>query len=97
MNLKIYKHLGGTIKPWQEHNSLITNNRCLAHTTPLLIKHELLFTILYADDTCVLLSVKDLTKLIIVINADLKSLSAWFRSNKLTVNTQKTFRDFLSI
>ena len=52
---------------------------------------ELLFTILYADDTCVLLSGKDLTKLIIVIHAELKSLSAWFRSNKLTVNTQKTF------
>ena len=52
---------------------------------------ELLFTILYADDTCVLLSGKDLTKLIMVINAELKSLSAWFRSNKLTVNTQKTF------
>ena len=47
--------------------------------------------VLYADDTCVLLSGKDLTKLIMVINAELKSLSAWFRSNKLTVNTQKTF------
>ena len=31
---------------------------------------ELLFTILYADDTCVLLSGKDLTKLIMVINAN---------------------------
>ena len=48
---------------------------------------ELLFTILYADDTCVLLNSKDFTKLIM----ELKSLSAWFRSNKLTVNTQKTF------
>ena len=52
---------------------------------------ELLFTILYADDTCVLLSGKDLTKLITVSNAELKFLSAWFRSNKLTVNTYKTF------
>ena len=50
---------------------------------------ELLFTILYADDTCVLLIGKDLTTLIMVLNAELKSLSAWFRSNKLTVNTQK--------
>ena len=59
---------------------------------------ELLFTILYADDTCVLLRSKDLTELIMVINAELKSLSAWFRSNKLTVNTQKTFfHDFPSI
>ena len=46
-----------------------------------------LFTILYADDTCVLLSGKDLTKLIMVINAELKFLSAWLRSNKLTVKT----------
>ena len=52
---------------------------------------ELLFAILYADDTCVLLSGKDLTKLMMVIHAELKFLSAWFRSNKLTVNTQKTF------
>ena len=59
---------------------------------------EHLFTILYADDTCVLLSGKDLTELIMVINAELKSLSAWFRSNKLTVNTQKNcFHDFPSI
>ena len=43
---------------------------------------EHLFIILYADDTCVLLSRKDLTMLITVINAELKSLSAWFRSNK---------------
>ena len=55
---------------------------------------KLLFTILYADDTCVLVSGKDLTKLIMVINAELKSLSAWFRSNKLTVNTQKKFMIF---
>ena len=53
---------------------------------------ELLFTILYTDEACVLLSGKDLAKLIItVINAELKSLSAWYRSNKLTVNTQKIF------
>ena len=50
---------------------------------------ELLFTILYADGTCVLLSGKDLAKLITLINAELKSLSAYFRFNKLTVNTQK--------
>ena len=31
---------------------------------------ELLFTIVYADDTCVLLSGKDLAKLIMVINAE---------------------------
>ena len=52
---------------------------------------ELLFTILYANDTCVLLSGKDLAKLITVINTELKSLSALFRANKLTANAQTTF------
>ena len=59
--------------------------------------YELLFTMLYADDTCVLLGGEDLAKLITVINADLKALSAWFWSNKLTVNTKKHFHDFPSI
>ena len=59
---------------------------------------ELVFTILYADDTSVLLSGKDLAKLITVINAELRSLSAWCRFNKLTVKTQKNFfHDIISI
>ena len=58
---------------------------------------ELLLTILYADDISVFLSGKDLAKLITLINAELKSLSVWFRSNKLTVNTKFFFYDFPSI
>ena len=59
---------------------------------------ELLFTMLYADDVCVLLSGKDLAKLITVIHAEFKSISALFQSNKLTMNTQPNFfHDFPSI
>ena len=52
---------------------------------------KLLFTLLYADDICVLLSGKDLNDLIAVLNVELISLSVWLKSNKLSLNTQKTF------
>ena len=51
----------------------------------------LLFILLYADDTCVLLSGKDLNDLIAVLNVELISLSVWLKSNKLSLNIQKTF------
>ena len=50
-----------------------------------------MFTILYADDTCVLLRGTDLSKLIKLINSELNLLSTWFKSNKLSLNTGKTF------
>ena len=52
---------------------------------------KLLFTLFYADDTCVLLSGKYLNDLIAVLNIELISLSAWLKSNKLSLDTQKTF------
>ena len=52
---------------------------------------KLLFTLLYADDTCVMLSGKDLNDLIAVFNVELISLCDWLKSNKLSLNTQKTF------
>ena len=52
---------------------------------------KLMFTILYADDMCVLLRGTDLSKLIKLINSELNLLSTWFKSNKLSLNTGKTF------
>ena len=52
---------------------------------------KLLFTLLYADDTCVMLNGKDLNDLIAVLNVELISLCDWLKSNKLSLNTQKTF------
>ena len=46
---------------------------------------------MYADDTCVMLSGKDLNDLIAVLNVELISLCDWLKSNKLSLNTQKTF------
>ena len=52
---------------------------------------KFLYTILYADDTCVLLNGKDLNNLIQSMNTELDLLSTWLKSNKLSLNTQKTF------
>ena len=50
-----------------------------------------MFTILYADDTRILLRGTDRSKLIKLINLELNLLSTWFKSNKLSLNTGKTF------
>ena len=51
---------------------------------------NLLFTVLYADDTSVLLSGKDLADLIRCLNIELQLLSTWLKANKLSLNAQKT-------
>ena len=52
---------------------------------------DLMFAIMYADDTCFLINGTDLNKLIKQLNVELESLCTWFKSNKLSLNTQKTF------
>ena len=52
---------------------------------------DLMFAIMYADDTCFLMNGIDLHKLIKQLNVELDSLCTWFKSNKLSLNTQKTF------
>ena len=52
---------------------------------------KFLYTILYADDTCVLLNGKDLNNLIQSMNTELDLLSTWLKSNKLSLNTHITF------
>ena len=52
---------------------------------------ELLFTVLYANDACVLLGGKYLDNLIICLNNGLKNITTWLLANKLSLNAQKTF------
>ena len=57
----------------------------------------MLFKILYADDTCVLISGNHLNDLIDRLNTELISLNNWFKANKLSLNTKKNiFYDFSS-
>ena len=52
---------------------------------------DLFFAIMYADDTSLLVTGNDLHSLIASLNNALKNLCSWFKSNKLSLNTNKTF------
>ena len=49
------------------------------------------FKILYAHDTCVLISGNHLSNLIDRLNREHISLNNWFKANKLSLNTKKRF------
>ena len=52
---------------------------------------ELLFTVLYADDTCVVIHGKYMLSIITTLNHELHMLSTWLQANKLSLNTDKTY------
>ena len=52
---------------------------------------NILYTILYADDTCAVLSGNDLSDFIKLLHTELCKLSIWLSSDKLSLNTNKTF------
>ena len=52
---------------------------------------NILYTILYADDTCAVFSGNYLSDLIKLLHTELCKLSIWLSSNKLSLNTNKTF------
>ena len=52
---------------------------------------ELLFTVLYADDTCVVINGKYMLSIIKILNHELHMLSTWLKANKLSLNTDKTY------
>ena len=52
---------------------------------------ELLFTVLYADDTSVVIHGKDMLSIITTHNHELHMLSTWLKANKLSPNTDKTY------
>ena len=51
---------------------------------------QLLFSIVFADDTSVFLIGKEYTQLIISLNEELKKVSRWLNANGLTKNLKKT-------
>ena len=52
---------------------------------------DFLYTILYADDTSVLLNGKDYAHLIGLLNTELEKVSIWLKANKLSLNVKKTY------
>ena len=63
----------------------------IAYMNDIFNASHLLYNILYADDTCIYLSGKDLHSLICTMNTEVNRIVVWLKSNKLTLNTSKTF------
>ena len=51
---------------------------------------EILFTILFADDTSVFIVGTEYTKLIEILNVELERITCWLNANGLAVNVKKT-------
>ena len=49
------------------------------------------YSILYADDTCVLLNGKNYLNLVKLLNSELDKLSIWLNANKLSLNVKKSY------
>ena len=52
---------------------------------------ELLYTIMYADDTSVIMSGNDLENFIQSVNSELCLMNTWLKANKLSLNVNKTY------
>ena len=51
---------------------------------------DLLFSILFADDTSVFIEGTNYDKVIDIVNNELEGINIWLKANKLTVNIKKT-------
>ena len=52
---------------------------------------ELILTVMYTDDTSVVIHRKDILSIITTLNHELHILSTWLKANKLYLNTDKTY------
>ena len=50
---------------------------------------DLLFSILFADDTSVFIEGTNYNNVFDILNKELKRVNIWLKSNKLTINTKK--------
>ena len=51
---------------------------------------NIIFSILFADDTTVIIEGQNYNNLILTLNTELNKLDVWLQANKLTLNTDKT-------
>ena len=51
---------------------------------------ELLFSIIFADDTSVFIEGTHYEQVISILNKELKKVDVWLQANKLTINLKKT-------
>ena len=61
----------------------------IIYMNDICIVSEMLFCILYADDTTVIIKDKDISILLQTLKVELEKLSTWLKANKLSLNAKK--------
>ena len=93
-------------KQYVEYNNFKSDTKTITHGVPqgsilgplLFIIYmndfsrssDLLFSILFADDTSVFIEGKNFENISKILNTELEKVNMWLKANKLTINTKKT-------
>ena len=72
------------------HGSILGPLFFLVHMNDFSRASNILFTILFADDTTVIIEGQNYNNVILTLNTELNKLDVWIQANKLTLNTDKT-------
>ena len=86
----ILSHLQFAIISWGFECERLGPLLFLIYVNDLASVSSVLFTILFADDTNVFITGKNIPNLITVMNNELSKLSEWMNANKLSLNVKKT-------
>ena len=87
---KNYKSKMGAITCGVPQGSILGPLLFLLYINDMSEISKLLYFILFADDTNILYSNRDIWQLMEIINSELQILSDWFKANKLSLNIKKT-------
>ena len=88
----IIKSLSNSSAGWDGFPISIAKQCSKDFVKPLMFNvSNVLFNVLYADDTCIYISGSDINALFDVLNIELASLLEWLNANRLTLNVDKTF------
>ena len=95
-NRKQYVHYNGydsdkkTITHRVPHGSILGPLLFILYINDFSRSPDLLFSILFADDTSVFIEGTSYDTVIDIVNKELERINIWLRANKLTININKT-------
>ena len=76
---------------WSPSGSIMSPLLFILYMNDICNVSDIFFAVMYADDTSLVVNGEDLNALIQLLNTALIDLCTWFRANRISLNTIKTF------